>query len=292
MLDFVFITDLHIGVNNVRSGSVVEDILRKLDFVKDYTNKYGAQLLIGGDIFDKPTVPDVIKIPFIKKFLEFNKKPFVVYGNHDTLFASAKNNYKTTLQLFIEAGVFRILTSVDLQELFLTAELPLKNVGKPQLVMYHGFLNKEDGKNTVLLQDLQTTDNTLVLLGHDHVVYDEVQFGTVKVLRPGSFLRGIRNGDSKRIPQLVHIKCNGKEFKYRCVPIKTARDASEIFKTKKDEMTKAQRVESYQSVIEAIKLASSKDISFTEAINTVADEETAVYINQILNECKIKLKSK
>lgn len=292
MLDFVFITDLHIGVNNVRSGSVVEDILRKLDFVKDYTNKYGAQLLIGGDVFDKPTVPDVIKIPFIKKFLEFNKKPFVIYGNHDTLFASAKNNYKTTLQLFIEAGVFRILTSVDLQELFLTAELPLKNVGKPQLVIYHGFLNKEDGKNTVLLQDLQTTDNTLVLLGHDHVVYDEVQFGTVKVLRPGSFLRGIRNGDSDRIPQLVHIKCNGKEFKYRCVSIKTARDASEIFKTKKDEMTKAQRAESYQSVIDAIKLATSKDISFTEAINTVADEETAVYIKQILNECKIKLKSK
>ena len=195
--DFVFITDLHIGAGtNVRTGDVYSDLLSKLKFVRDYCNKFNCTLLIGGDVFDKPTIADVYKIPFIELFKSFNEIPYVIFGNHDRLFSSDENNFKTSLELFVKSGVFKLLDYVDFGDYIMTSRKPLKTCGKPQIFMYHGFLNKEDGRNSVFITDLNVTDQVLCLLGHDHVVYDPITFGTVRVIRPGSLLRGIRNDDN------------------------------------------------------------------------------------------------
>lgn len=75
MKHFVFITDLHIGAGvNVRTGNPYDDIEKKLAWTLDYCYKNNATLLIGGDVFDKPTIADVYKTPFIRLFLRYCHK--------------------------------------------------------------------------------------------------------------------------------------------------------------------------------------------------------------------------
>lgn len=297
--DFCFVTDSHIGGGaNVRTGDVYQDLYNKFNFIKDYCNQKGCRLLIGGDVFDKPTIADVYKTPFLKLFLQFDAKPLIVRGNHCTLFNSRDNDYKTTMQLFIEAGAFEELHTLDLGDLVITSELPLKTYGKPQILMYHGFLNKRDGWCSVMLSDLATEDETLALLGHDHVVYEPVTLGTVRVLRPGSLLRGIRNDESNRVPNLLHIRYNPSpkegelHLKYKVVPISVARDPSEIFKTKQVTLNTAERYSSYEAIIEQISKCSNDELTLVDAVKTVSDYEVASYVEEMLNESLINNKNK
>lgn len=298
ILNFVFVTDSHIGGGaNVRTGNVYQDLLTKFTFIKEYCNKNDCQLLIGGDVFDKPTIADVYKTPFLKLFLQFDKTPIVVRGNHCTLFNSRENDYKTTMQLFIEAGAFKELHTIDYGDLVLTSEKPLVVRNKPQIFMYHGFLNQQDGWCQVMYDELITTDEVLCLLGHDHVVYDPVTIGTVKVIRPGSLLRGIRNDESNRIPELVHIRFNSetpqgqRSIKTKLVPITVSRDPSEIFKTKKVTISEAERNISYESIISQIAQCTKSDLTLEQAVSSVATTDVVEYTKELLAEANsIKIK--
>lgn len=294
--DYVFITDLHIMTqSNVRTGDVLSDLKMKLEFVVAYANANNATILIGGDIFDKSTVPDFVKSELAPVFLSAKHTPYAIMGNHDQLFCSDEKDFKTSAHLWFTHNILKPLNFVDMGEYVLHSQLPLKTIGKPQLVMFHGFLNIDDGKNTVHMSDLQTTDQCLLLLGHDHKVYDPVELGSVRVVRPGSLLRGIRNDDNMRIPKLVHIKvdteCKDRIFKIKMVPIK-CRDAAEIFKTKEVGISKQEEEKSYAAIIDAIKNSKKSEMGLFDALRQFADPDVVLYIKQILEEEIINLENK
>lgn len=294
--DFVFITDVHIGAgSNVRTGNPFEDLNKKLLFVQEYCNTNNCQLLIGGDFFDKPTIPDVYKTPVIKILRDFQQVPYCIQGNHDQLMGTTANDFKTSLNLLFEAGLLKQLDFEDLGDLVLTSRKPLTTIGKPQIFVYHGFLNQEDSGWQVMFQDLSTNDETICLLGHDHVVYDPVQIGNVKVIRPGSFLRGIRNSESQRQPQLVHIKFNpnweGKKLRLKFVEI-PARPWQEIFKTKQSTINQKEKQLTYDSIITQIVNASQQELSLIDAVSTVSTAQVTNYVKMSLDEAYQKVVSK
>jgi len=293
MQEFVFITDLHIrNSSNVRTGDFVQDIYDKLSFVVDYANEHNATILIGGDVFDKPSVPDIVKnklAPLLRKCIY---KPISIFGNHDLLYNSEEYIEKTSYETWVSHGLLEPLDgkTVELEDCIITNEVPVISRGKPQLVLFHGFLNKDDGRNTFLFQDIAgCSDKTYILLGHDHTVYEPLKFSdNIKIFRPGSFLRQTREDASMRIPELMHIRVNEGKLQYKMVSIETARPAEEIFKTKLRNVTKAQQRETYEDIINQIRNANVGEMSLQQALQQVAAEDVCNYATKLLTERRIE----
>lgn len=289
-MDLVFITDLHIGgSNSVRTGDVFEDICNKLTYVISYCKTHNAKLLLGGDIFDRPTVPDYMKSKIISIFEPLKGSIYGISGNHDLLYNNTEYSYKTSFNLLEVSGVINNLDkgNVDLGEVVLSSTLPVKDYSKPLVFLYHGFLNQDDGKCTFRFTDIEpTTSHTYVCLGHDHDVYESLQYTQfVKIFRPGSLLRGIRNDSQLRVPNMLHIRVANGKLQQKLVPIK-CRDCSEIFKTKEFSISQSQKSSTYEDIINQIRNAQTSEVSFEQALNQVADEETVQFALSLLNKAK------
>ena len=98
-MEYIFITDLHFNSSsNVRTGEFLSDLTSKLSYVVEKSNEWDATILIGGDIFDKPSVPDFVKSELIKTLKLAKHTPWAIYGNHDSLFNNVEKNFKTSLE--------------------------------------------------------------------------------------------------------------------------------------------------------------------------------------------------
>lgn len=285
---FVFITDLHITATcNVRTGDVLDDICRKLDYVVDYANRRGFPIVIGGDVFDKPTVPDFVKAAVARVFRKAKEPIYTISGNHDTLYNNDEFNVRTSYNLFCEMGLFEDFTgkSMDLGDCVLTNELPLVTRGKPTVCVYHGFWNMDDGRWCCKTDDVTGTDDeTVVLLGHDHTVYaDEKPKDNVRVVRSGSLLRGIRIDEQNRIPRMAVVELRDGEWQVRYEDIK-CRAASEIFTARQFEMKATEVRDSYTDIIERLKTARTGEMTLDEALAEVTEQEVIDYINLCLGE--------
>ena len=288
MSRFVFVTDLHItDKSNVRTGDILTDICDKLDYVVDYANQTKSIILIGGDVFDHPSVPDYVKVRVASIFKKAKNKILTIAGNHDIHYNNVEFNHRTSYNLFVEFGVFEDIDgkSVDCGDVVISSTLPIKSVGKPQIVMYHGFYNVEDGWCTCKTSDVITTqDECVVLLGHDHSVYPvENPRNNVRVYREGSFLRGIRTDDQKRIPNMVCLSVENGKIDVRLEPIK-CREASEIFEAKSFAFTPSQTRKSYADVIEKIKDAHNSDLTLESALKQVTTPDVVDYILMLASE--------
>lgn len=288
MSQFVFITDLHLtSSSRVRTGDVVEDLAAKLQFVADYCNHNACALLIGGDLFDKPSVPDFVKSRIAPILMSIEKGVYSIPGNHDLLYSNSEFTYKTSYFVWVSHKVITdVYEDIDFGDVVLSSQLPLTDKGKPQIVLRHGFLNKEDGPWTVMFDQLITSDPTYVLLGHDHVVYDPVSITEkVKVFRPGSFLRGIRNDESNRQPCLLHIRVRDGKLQNKLVPI-PCRDAYEIFRTKEQSVSKSEQHHTYDVIIDQIRNAQKSDLTFEDAISKVATPDVSEFIRGAVFQAK------
>jgi len=290
--DFVFITDTHINLSSrVRTGDYLSDLLKKLEFVVEYANKNNAIILHGGDFFDKPTVSDVVKNKLIPVLLRAKYKPLVIYGNHDKLFNNDENDVKTSLETLVVSGVVEILTTKDFGNLVVTSELPVINKNKAQICVCHGFLNKEDGKYTFRFTDIETTDQVKVLLGHDHVVYENLKLSNVEYIRPGSFVRGIRDDEAYREVFAVHLRMINGEIKSKLVKI-PCRDPKEIFQTKESKLKTKEVDQSYDSLIQMLANSTKGEETLEGALNILATPAEKEYILNVLNEELIIKQSK
>lgn len=286
--DFVFVSDSHLHVrSDVRTGDVLQDTLDKYDFVIDYCNRYNAVLLLGGDMFDKPTIPDSVKIRFCQTLKRLRTRCFAIEGNHDRLFNNREFKDRTSYGFFTEAGFWTDLDSIDgvqYDNVFLTSQMPIITRGKPQIILFHGFLNREDGLNTFRLDNIRTSEDAChILLGHLHEPMEDVNYTSkVRIIRPGSLLRDTRLEVHNRIPELVHLRVYGDVIKSKKVPISVARPANEIFKTKEVTITESERVRTYEEIIEKIKHSSNSEVTLSEVLTQVTTPTVKEYILSLL----------
>lgn len=295
MKDYVLITDLHLTAqSNVRTGDYVEDLIFKFEDVVEKVNSWDATLLLAGDIFDKPTVADFVKAAFTRALKKLKNQAYAIYGNHDTLFDNTDKNYKTSLNLLVEAGTLIELKREDFGNHVLkaiTAGQPIEDEGKSQICLAHGFLNKEDGRNTFLFDQIRTDDNCVICLGHDHVQYEDVVYKNSVIYRIGAFVRGIRNDSEQRIPQMLRIRVKDDgSFATKLYPIR-CRDPKLIFKEKS---VKAQggNAASYDDIINMIKTSVAEEQTLVQALRVVTTPRTVDYIDNILQDIKTKKESK
>lgn len=288
-MKFTFITDTHFtSSSNVRAGDFHKDQMDKLQWCVDFTNENDAILLCAGDVFDKPSVADFVKTDVLHILKQLNHPMITIYGNHDILWASEERNYRTSLALTEETEFVKVLKDdMEVDGVILTKNKPLLSKDKPQIMLYHGFLNIEDGVNTVNLTDLQCDTPSLVLLGHDHCVYEDLQYKGSTVIRPGSFTRGIRTDSADRIPEILLIEVEGTQFKVTKHPILAAKQVELLFKSKTRSVEKSQV--SYNEIIEQLKKSQMEENSLIEAVKLVTDDQRVHgYIENAVQEQYLK----
>lgn len=293
MSRFVFTTDWHFAAgSNVRAGDYLKDLCDKLEYVVQFANEHDAQLLDGGDFFDKPTVPDFVKTKLIKILSKANKPILAVRGNHARLYNNDEFNDRTSLTMLAACGSLEELDElgqVEFDDCIVTSRLPLLTADKPQILIRHGFLNKEDGLNTVMLDMLQAESKALALLGHDHEVYKPVTYKKTTIYRPGSASRGIRNDSADRIPTLLYIVVEDGDFRVETYEIETAKSIELIFKDKQTKLTKTS-VSSYEDIISQIKKASKTQENLQDCLKMVTDDTAIAYIDNAIEEYNNKIK--
>lgn len=287
MSKFVFITDTHFtSSSNVRAGDLHKDQIDKLRWVVDFANKENATLLHSGDFFDKPSVPDFVKSSVIEELKRLNNGCLAISGNHDWLYGSDEREYRTSFNVLVTSGVVEKLIEKELDDVVLTSRLPLLDREKPQILLFHGFLNQEDGLCTLRFQDLSCDTESLVLLGHDHVPYQDETYKGSTIVRAGSFTRGVRNDSAERIPQALLIEVRDGRIFHSYHDIETAKQVEFLFKSKQNKVEKTDI--SYSSIIEQIKGASKSKDNLSEALKLVTDDMTVSYIEESINEYNLK----
>lgn len=288
MEKYVFITDTHL-ITSVpfRVGDSLQDCLDKITYVIDYANRIGARILIGGDVFDKSTIPYEAYTKVCKVFRTAAIPPLVIRGNHDQLFRCNDNDYKTTLQNAIELGLFELLDgTIETQECFITSDKCLVNREKPQIFMFHGFLNIKDGKHTVTVEDFSgVTTPTVALLGHDHVEYEPVELGSVTIYRIGSLFRNRRVETSDRNPKFLELSISGGVIETSSHEI-PAKDVTSIFREVAGKADKTTTVD-YDTILSDLKSVSSDKQDFSTVVSSVATSRVAEYIVSLTENYKI-----
>lgn len=285
----VFITDTHITTSApFRVGDPLLDVLSKLDYVIEFANFKDAVIVIGGDIFDKSTIPYEAYTAVCETLRKAKYTPWAIKGNHDQLFRCDDNDRKTTLYNAFKLGVLcELKEPVDFGEFILTPDKSLINRDKPQILVYHGFLNVKDGKRTVFIDDLAgVTTPTLVLLGHDHVEYEPVTLGACTVYRIGSLFRNRRVETSDRNPKMLYVEVSDGKFIPEVLEV-PAKPATEIFR---ETVGKSDKVEEsdYVALISELKRVNGEDVDLLSVVSKIAEARVCEYIESMLNESKIK----
>lgn len=299
MVRLFFITDLHITTTcSSRVDSPLDAIIGKLQWVVDYCNRNSASLVMGGDIFDTPTVTFEAYNALVSVLRNVRCGVYVVWGNHDMLYRSVENNRKCTLYTLIESGVVKELcTGTDVilgSELALTSSLPLRTRQIPQVLVYHGFLEQRDGLFTVTMSDLLGCESggmSLVLLGHDHTKYDDVVLPNgVTVVRCGSFFRNRRDESCRRQVYGVLVECSNGFIQHTLVEV-PARAPDEVFASKSSQqVADAQLGEvNYDALISSLRSSTgSQDLTFREALCAVAEQAVVSYCETLVSNKIVK----
>lgn len=295
MSRFIFITDLHLQNSSIsRTGDPLQDCIDKLRWVVSKANADSSILLIGGDVFDRASPSYEVFNAFVDVLLGATVPVYAIKGNHDMLFRSDANDKKCALSALHKSGLLISLDgkTVDLGDCVLTNELPLVTRSKPQVAMFHGFLNTPDDKRfTVKVQDLMCDSDSVVLLGHDHADYGvTVLSESVSVVRPGSLFRNKRDASSDRVPCIVRVEVsNGRVFVSReDVP---CRSWSEVMRESKVRVSDSDSDVDYQGLIEQLRSSQSTCRSFMDIVRSVTTDDISAYIEGILSESKLNLKS-
>lgn len=104
------ISDLHLTDKKPKNRSDVyfETCLEKFDWILGFSKKYSDALIIGGDVFDYPSVPRWFLGRIFKILRKYEQKIFVIPGQHDLRY-HVKGLENTSLGVLINSGYMTLL---------------------------------------------------------------------------------------------------------------------------------------------------------------------------------------
>lgn len=278
MSRFLFITDLH-GMLSCESrvDMPLEALTRKLSWCIEWCNQHEASLILGGDIFDRPSVPHEVS-NVLRDVLRGCRLPvYAVWGNHDLMYRQTSYKSKCALYGFRDFVHFVDETPVEGEDFYLTGIFP--QVVHPKLVLYvgHAFLDIQDGTYTVSRIDIGGYAGRMIcILGHDHMVYAPEQCGSSVILRPGSLFR-CRRSPSEIRDFVCGYSIDTTTGVYTCVQVPCS-PAAAVFKDAVG-ATDTTNVINLDSVFSILHTESEgAGLTFEGALRQVTTEDVASYV--------------
>ena len=113
MNSFVVVGDIHLREDNPssRRDNTLESLLKKLEWVIDYTNKNAGMLIFLGDLGERPIWTTRLVNRTCQVLSKCTKPMYTLVGNHDI------KNYTKDEELFEDTGLYRVLQNTDMKVL-------------------------------------------------------------------------------------------------------------------------------------------------------------------------------
>lgn len=212
-------------------------------------------MLHGGDLFHTPDVSNKFTGEIAQIIKSWGVDTYVVPGNHDLYGYNISTLYNTKLGLLETTGVIKILDrlhplilkrgnfriGIDGQEYYEDidkgnpADFSVTDLSVDlNILVYHGMLLDHkffSGVPHTLIDDVITSAD-LVLAGHYHPGFAQVELNDTTYCNPGSGLR-IENTAENRanVPKMavIDIDENSAEFTIKYVPYASAKPGDDVF---------------------------------------------------------------
>ena len=283
MSKIYFVGDTHIMSTSPSSRNETAEEYRQLQYDKlkqVYDMATDEDLvIITGDVFNSSALSMMSGTPkFYNDIIDLmNSKPtYTIVGNHDLYFRNETVENTTILDNLFKTGVKHLeclkFKDINLVGIDYGHDFPVfENSSTYNIVVAHSFFEDSfygsTGNHNLTIDGLKVMKNVnAVVLGHDHNTYKILDIDGVKIVRPGSLMRGTSHTcNINRIPQVAVFDTETKEWKY--VPI-TNVPGEEVFKKK-------------------VLLEKDLDINMNDIISNLSSYDKSSNIFKILHENEV-----
>ena len=241
MSKIYFIPDVHLQEQSPRSrkDNYPSVVLEKLEYIVDYVNKIDGMTIFLGDVFNAVNMPTNYLYRCVDVFKKFNKKPYIIYGNHDI----PRNNQdlmdRSPLGLLVNTSLVEELRHLELEgrvvidgfhyteaitqaKLLTSTVTPMKKICVAHMFYEDAFAQEHNLHTNEAIE----LGYDYYVLGHDHTPYEDICVGNSTIYRVGSLTRGTAN-DKQLIRDKVYMLENDTEtdtFTKISIPCLPARD--------------------------------------------------------------------
>jgi DNA repair exonuclease SbcCD nuclease subunit len=280
-IKLLYLTDTHITGRNPASrvDDIQETLKKKFTEVGDIANREQVDFIVhGGDLNHTPDVSNKLSGEITEIIKAWNKKVYVVPGNHDLYGYNINTLPNTKLGLLAKAGTITILDRLhpvkivtpsgfviglegqeyyenidngnpsDYQSMFPVSDVDFSILIVHGMLLDHEFFN---GVKHTKIDDINT-DADVVFAGHYHPGFTQVTVDGTTYCNPGSLLR-IENTKENRtnIPQVAILEVDEKtgKFDIKYIKLTSAQDGEDVFTDKQDVKAYDETLSEFQTKI-------------------------------------------
>ncbi|MGE5543909.1 MAG: metallophosphoesterase family protein [Bacillota bacterium] len=264
----LFLTDTHFrGSSPVnRKDNLMSTLKEKLSEVVSLANDYRVDYVLhGGDFFDTPNPALSVVGDFLEILRELKAPLYGVAGNHDIFGGNLQTLSRTVLGFTARMGFFRLLGAEERVTLEAGGIRACLN-GRPYhldidrrprhldywvekdaecdltIHLIHGMLldKQHFPGDCTLIDDLENTGADLVLAGHYHLGFGNLQRGNRHYVNPGALVRlSNHHREIERQVRVALIDLSGGAINCRLIPLQSAPAGEEVL-----DRTRAEELES------------------------------------------------
>jgi len=280
-IKLLFVTDTHITGRNPSSrvDDIQETLKKKFIEVGDIADRENVDMIVhGGDLNHTPDVSNKLSGEITEIIKAWNKKVYVVPGNHDLYGYNINTLPNTKLGLLAKAGTITILDRLhpvkivtpsgfviglegqeyyehidegnpsDYQSMFPVSDVDFSILIVHGMLLDHDFFN---GVKHTKIDDINT-DADVVFAGHYHPGFTECTMDGTTYCNPGSLLR-IENTKENRanVPQVAILEIDEStgQFTIKYIKLTCAEAGDVVFKEEEDIKTYDETLNEFQTKI-------------------------------------------
>jgi len=255
-LRVMFIGDIHLchAAPSSRRDDYASVMLGKIDNLRKIAKKMQVDIAItSGDLFHTKTQPAMYVVECIhrfKKWQDDNIPFYTVVGNHDIMYANTNTLDKVPLGLLFSSGTMKRLGTITVRlenktvffracDYAMKPHIPDKvseqGQGWVKFLCGHNFIPPQpyyiSPDECYTEEELKSCDYDAFLMGHDHMVFPDVDYHGKKLIRPGALSRGSKHVTNRARPvcfSIIDVDKTTGEIKSTLMELPVS-DASEIF---------------------------------------------------------------
>lgn len=196
------IGDFHLSDVTPRSWAIsyFDNCLHELELLTQ-TSVVPDHIIVLGDFFDKPTIPEAAKVKLVNVLEKFKERGIglhTIIGNHDIISYNISESVfeRTSLNLISQVSSLNIISDgnpLTINGIEFKAFQGCKGSKVPQandksVLLAHAFLNNPIDE-LLNLEPKDLTGYGIAFFGHDHEPHKTKTVGSTKCYRPGAFSR-------------------------------------------------------------------------------------------------------